>query len=46
MQSLIDTFGAVFGFFESVTIAGMSLTTWIVIALVLSAIALFIRGNK
>ncbi len=46
MESLLNSFGSVFDFFNSVTVAGMSLTTWIVIALVLSAIALFIRGNK
>ncbi len=42
----MNSFGAVFGFFDTVKVAGMSLTTWIIIALVVSAIALFIRGNK
>ena len=46
MQSLIDSFSAVFGFFNGTTVAGLTLTTWIVIVLVFSAIALFVRGNK
>ncbi len=46
MEDLLSAFQAVFNFFSSTTIAGMSLTTWIVITLVLSAIGLFIRGNK
>lgn len=36
----------VFTFFDSVTIMGMSITTWIIIVLVFSAIAIFVRGNK
>lgn len=46
MQNLIDSFTAVFDFFSGTTVAGVSLTTWIVIILVFSAIALFVRGNK
>lgn len=46
MQNLIDSFAAVFDFFSGTTVAGVSLTTWIVIILVFSAIALFVRGNK
>lgn len=42
----MNAFGSVFQFFDNVTVAGMSLTTWIIIALVISTIALFIRGNK
>lgn len=36
----------VFAFFDSVTVMGMSLTTWIIIVLVFSSIAIFVRGNK
>lgn len=46
MNDTLGAIGSVFDFFSSTTVAGMSLTTWIVISLVLSAIALFIRGNK
>lgn len=46
MDDLLNTFKAVFDFFSSTTVAGMSLTTWIVIIIVISAIGLFIRGNK
>lgn len=42
----MNSIGSVFEFFDNVSVAGMSLTTWIIIALVLSTIALFIRGNK
>ena len=46
MQNVIDSFAAVFDFFTGSTVAGLSLTTWIVIVLIFSAIALFVRGNK
>lgn len=46
MDSLLSTFKIVFNFFDSTTIAGMTLTTWIVILIVISAIGLFVRGNK
>lgn len=46
MQNVVDSFGAVFNFFNDTTVAGLSLTTWIVIVLIFSAIALFVRGNK
>ena len=46
MQDLLNTFKSVFDFFSATNVAGMSLTTWIVIIIVISAIGLFIRGNK
>ena len=46
MNDLLNTFKSVFDFFSATTVAGMSLTTWIVIIIVISAIGLFIRGNK
>lgn len=46
MQDLLNTFKSVFDFFSSTKIAGMSLTTWIVITLVFVAISFFVRGNK
>ena len=46
MEDLLNTFQSVFDFFSNTTIAGMSITTWIVIIIVVSAIGLFIRGNK
>lgn len=36
----------VFAFFDSTSIMGMSITTWIIIVIVFSAIAIFVRGNK
>lgn len=35
-----------FDFFNSLDIMGLNLTTWFVIVLVLSAIVIFVRGNK
>ena len=46
MQDLLNTLQSVFDFFSNTTIAGLSLTTWIVIIIVFSAIGLFVRGNK
>lgn len=46
MNDLLNTLQSVFDFFSNTTIAGMSLTTWIVIIIVFSAIGLFVRGNK
>lgn len=46
MQDLLNTIKSVFDFFSNTTVVGMSLTTWIVIIIVISAIGLFIRGNK
>ena len=46
MQDLLNTLKSAFDFFSGTSIAGMSLTTWIVIIIIFSAIALFIRGNK
>lgn len=46
MDDLINTFKSVFDFFSVTKIAGMSLTTWIVITLVFVAISFFVRGNK
>lgn len=46
MQSLVDSFTAVFNFFNVTKVAGLSLTTWIVIVLVFSGIGIFVRGNK
>jgi hypothetical protein len=46
MQDLLNTFKSVFDFFSATKIAGMSLTTWIVITLVFVAISFFVRGNK
>ncbi len=46
MQDLLNSLQSVFDFFSNTTIAGMSLTTWIVIIIVFSAIGLFVRGNK
>lgn len=36
----------IFYFLEEVKILGISLVTWFVIFIVLSAVVLFIRGNK
>jgi len=41
-----EIFGSAFGFFNNIDIFGLNLTTWFVIVLVLSAIVLFVRGNK
>lgn len=46
MDEILDTFQQVFQFFEVVEIGGMSLITWIIIILVFTAIAFFVRGNK
>lgn len=46
MQDILDTFGAVFNFFENVRVGGMPIITWIVIALVFVAISFIVRGNK
>lgn len=46
MDEIIDAFGQVFEFFEVVEFGGMSLITWIIIILVFTAIAFFVRGNK
>ena len=46
MESIINTFQVCFDFFNSTTVAGMSITTWLVIIVIFSAIGLFIRGNK
>ncbi len=46
MQSLVDSFTTVFNFFNVTKVAGLSLTTWIVIVLVFSGIGIFVRGNK
>lgn len=46
MDSIINTFKVCFDFFSSSKIGGMSITTWLVIIVIFSAIGLFIRGNK
>lgn len=46
MTELVGAFQAVFNFMDTVNICGMNLTTWCIIIIVLSAVALLIRGNK
>ena len=46
METLINSFKVCFDFFSNTTIAGMSITTWLVIIVIFSAIGLFVRGNK
>lgn len=46
MESLLTAFGDIFAFIDTVEIAGLKLSVWIMISLILSGIALFIRGNK
>lgn len=41
-----DILSSAFGFFNNVEVLGINLTTWFVIVLVISAIVLFVRGNK
>lgn len=38
--------GQVFTFMSSTEVAGLSLTIWVLIFMVISAIGLIIRGNK
>lgn len=46
MNELVSAFSAVFNFMDTVKVCGMNLTTWCIIIIVLSAVALLIRGNK
>lgn len=46
MNDILEAFSAAFTFFDTVSIGGMSLITWIIIILVFTAIAFFVRGNK
>lgn len=46
MQEFFYLISDIFYFFDDTRILGMSLTTWFVVVLVISAIGLFIRGNK
>lgn len=41
-----EIFSAAFDFFNSCEVGGLSLTIWFVIVLVITAIILFVRGNK
>ncbi len=46
MDSFISFLSSVFDLCNDVKILGISLVTWFVIFIVISALALFIRGNK
>lgn len=46
MQEFFYLISDIFYFCDDTHILGMSLTTWFVICLVISAIGFFIRGNK
>lgn len=43
---MVEIMSSAFSFFNSVEVMGINITTWFVIVLVISAIVLFVRGNK
>ncbi len=46
MNELANTFQAIFNFFDSAKICGIPITTYLIIMVVVSGIAIFVRGNK
>lgn len=46
MQEFFNNMKLIFDFLDDTAVLGMSLTTWIIIVLIISAISIFIRGNK
>lgn len=46
MTELQTTFQAIFDFFDSAKICGVPIITYLIVMVVLSGIAIFVRGNK
>ncbi len=46
MIELQNTFQAVFNFFDTAKICGIPITVYLIVMVILSGIAIFVRGNK